>query len=38
MQRHIFMRNEISQIVTPAQPAYQGVVRDHFSCGFGIWE
>ena len=27
---HIFMRNVISQIADPAQPAYQGVVRDHF--------
>ena len=27
---HIFMRNVISQIADPAQPAYQGVVRDQF--------
>ena len=32
MQRRIFMRNVISQIADPAQPAYQGVVRDHFPC------
>ena len=32
MQRHICMRNVISQIVNPAEPAYPGVVRDHFPC------
>ena len=30
MQRHIFMRSVISQIVIPAEPAYPGVLRDHF--------
>ena len=32
MQRHIFMRNVISQIVNPAEPVDPGVVRDHFPC------
>ena len=32
MQRHIYMRNVISQIADLAQLAYQGVVRDHFPC------
>ena len=27
MQRHICMRNVISQIAIPAEPAYPGVVR-----------
>ena len=37
MQRRIFMRNVISQIADPAQPAYQGVVRDHFPFNVNYW-